>query len=145
MFFSYFQKVLAAKRKSIRAIAYDFMTFVMFSIIESIILVFPKHSNFMGGFEVIHEKIMQIGKSRTTEELWRLRKTKNEYSRGLRKITNGKNSIPKFWGKLFEDEDLKRRKSENLGPGLDVMRLGHAKMPRAWNLYTMRLGHFTWA
>jgi len=69
MFFSYFQKVLAAKRKSIRAIAYDFMTFVMFSIIESIILVFPKHSNFMGGFEVIHEKIMQIGKSRTTEEL----------------------------------------------------------------------------
>jgi len=41
----------------------------MFSIFESVILVFPKHSNFSGGFEVIHEEIMQIGKSRTSEEL----------------------------------------------------------------------------
>jgi len=33
---------------SIRTIVYDFRTFVMFSIFESIILVFPKHSNFRG-------------------------------------------------------------------------------------------------
>jgi len=37
----------------------------MFSTFEYVILIFPKHSNFKGGFEVIHEEIMQIGKSRT--------------------------------------------------------------------------------
>jgi len=44
----------------------------MFSIFEFLILVFPKHINFKGVFEVIHEEIMQIGKSRTSEDLWRL-------------------------------------------------------------------------
>jgi len=29
-------------------IAYDFRTFVMFSIFESVNLVFPKHNNFRG-------------------------------------------------------------------------------------------------
>jgi len=29
-------------------IAYDFETFIMFSIFESVILVFPKHINFRG-------------------------------------------------------------------------------------------------
>jgi len=60
MFFSHFQLVLVAKRRSIRAIAYDFGTFVMFTIFESVILVFPKHvhSNFRRVFEVIHEEIM---------------------------------------------------------------------------------------
>jgi len=53
---------------------------------------------------------MQIGKSRTSEELWRLRKTKNEDSRGLRRLKRGRKFVPKFWGKLFEDEDLKRPK-----------------------------------
>ena len=48
MFFNYFHYVLAAKRKSIRTIAYDFRTFVMFSISESVILVFSKHSNIRG-------------------------------------------------------------------------------------------------
>jgi len=42
MFFSHSQKVLTAKQRSIRAIAYDFGTFVMFSIFESAILFFPK-------------------------------------------------------------------------------------------------------
>jgi len=32
-------------------IAYDFKTFVMFSIFESVILVFPKHGNFRGFFK----------------------------------------------------------------------------------------------
>jgi len=32
--------------RSIIAIAYDFGTFVMFSIFESVIKVFPKHRNF---------------------------------------------------------------------------------------------------
>jgi len=44
----------------------------MFSIFEFVILVFPNYSNFRGGFEVIHEEIMQINKSRTTEEFSRL-------------------------------------------------------------------------
>jgi len=41
----------------------------MFVIFEFVILVFPKHSNFKGFFEVIHEEIMQIGKTRTSKEL----------------------------------------------------------------------------
>jgi len=41
----------------------------MLSIFEFVILVFLIQSNFRGGFEVIHEEIMQIGKSRTSEEL----------------------------------------------------------------------------
>ena len=53
-------------------IAYDFRIFIMFSIFESIILVFLKHSNFRGGFEVSHEEIMEIGKSRTSKEFSRL-------------------------------------------------------------------------
>jgi len=49
-------------------------------------------------FEVIHEKIMQIGKSRTFEDFLRLRKTKNEYSRGFRRLTGGRNYVSKFRG-----------------------------------------------
>jgi len=41
----------------------------MFFIFEYVILVFLKHGNFMVFFEVIHEEIMQIGKSRTSEDL----------------------------------------------------------------------------
>jgi len=37
---------------------------------------------------------MQIGKSRATEELWRLGKTKNEDSRSLGRITRGRNYVP---------------------------------------------------
>jgi len=48
MFFSYFQQDLASKRRRIRTIAYDYGTFVTFSILESVILVFSKHSNFRG-------------------------------------------------------------------------------------------------
>jgi len=54
---------------SIRTIVYYFGTFVIFSIFEFVILIFPKRGNFRGGFEVIHEEIMQIGKSRTSEDL----------------------------------------------------------------------------
>ena len=41
--FSRFQK---KKRRSIKMMAYDFRIFVMFSIFESVILVFLKHGNF---------------------------------------------------------------------------------------------------
>jgi len=61
----------------------------MFFKFESVIPVFPKHSNFKGFFEVIHKEIMQIGKSITSEELWRLRKTKNEDSRGVGDLPEG--------------------------------------------------------
>jgi len=49
---------------------------------------------------------MQIGKSRTSEELWRFKETKNEDSRILKRLTNGRNYVPMFRGKLFEYEDL---------------------------------------
>jgi len=42
--------------------------------------------------------------------------TKNEDSRCLRRLTRGRNYILEFQAKLFEDEDLKRRKIEEFGP-----------------------------
>jgi len=40
--------MLPANQRSIRSIACDFGTFVMFSIFEYVILLFSKHSNFRG-------------------------------------------------------------------------------------------------
>jgi len=59
-------------------------------------------------------------------------KTKNEDSRGIKRLYNGRNSVPKFRGKLFEDEDLKRRKIGETRP----MKQYH--VPRA---HAMRLEH----
>jgi len=56
MFFSHFQKVLAAKRMSIRSISYDFRSVVMFSIFESVILIFSKYSNFRGFLNQLTKK-----------------------------------------------------------------------------------------
>jgi hypothetical protein len=58
---------------------------------------------------------MQIGKSRTTKELSRLWEDKNEDSRGLMRLYIGRNSVSKFRGKLFEDEDLKTTKIKEIG------------------------------
>jgi hypothetical protein len=113
-------------------ISYDFGTFVMFSIFESVILIFLKHSNFRGFLKQFTKKIMQIDKSRTSEDLGRLRKTKNEDSRVLRRLTRGRNYVPKFRGKIFEDEDLKRRK---------IGETGHGKVCHVPSTFTMRLGH----
>ena len=60
-----FNRFLPAKRRSISEIGYDFGKFVMFSIFESFILFFPKHSYSRVFFYVIQEEIMQIGKVRT--------------------------------------------------------------------------------
>jgi len=60
---------------------------------------------------------MQIGKSRTTEELSRLWEDKNDDSRGLKRLYIGRNSVSKFRGKFFEDEDLKTTMIEEIGPG----------------------------
>jgi hypothetical protein len=43
--FSVFLVGFTARQGCIRVIAYDFVTFVMFSIIEYVIRDFPKHSN----------------------------------------------------------------------------------------------------
>jgi len=63
---------------------------------------------------------MQISKSITSEELRRFKETNNEDSRDLKRLTNGRNSVAKSWGKLFEDEDLKTTDW--------AMRLVHLKM-----------------
>ena len=86
----------------------------MFSIFEYVILVFPKHSNFRGIFEVIHEEIMQIGKLRTTEELSRLCEDKNEDSKSLRRVSIRRNYVSKFQTKLFEDKNLKTTKIKEI-------------------------------
>ena len=77
-------------------------------------------------------------------------KTKNEDSWCLRRIYIGWNYVPKFRGKLFEDEDLKTTENQRLGPeerqnGPRVFEkcLGHdlaSHVPRA---FTMCLGHET--
>jgi len=54
-----------------QSILVGFGTFVMFSIFESVILFFPKHTNFREGFEVIHEEIRQ---SKTFKDYWALRR-----------------------------------------------------------------------
>jgi len=59
---------------------------------------------------------MQIDKSRTFEKLRRFKETKSEDSTGLKRLTNGRNCVPKSSGKLFEDEDLKRQKIGEFGP-----------------------------
>jgi len=60
---------------------------------------------------------MQIGKSRTTEELSRLWEDKNEDSKGLKILYIGRNFVSKFRDKLFEDENLKTTKIEEFGSG----------------------------
>jgi hypothetical protein len=62
------------------------------------------------------EEIMQISKSRTTEELSRHWEDKNEDSRGLKRLYIGWNFVSKFRGKLFENEYLKTTKIEEMGP-----------------------------
>jgi len=71
----------------------------------------------LGGFELIHEEIMQIDKSRTTEELSRVWEDKNEDSKGLMRLYIGRNIVSKFRGKLFENKNLKTTKIEEIGPG----------------------------
>lgn len=43
-------------------------------------------------------------------------KTKNEDLTGLMRLYIGMNYVPMFWGKLFEDEDLKMTKIREIGP-----------------------------
>jgi len=59
-------------------------------------------------------------------------KIKNEDSRGLMRLYSGSNFVPKFRGKLFEDEDLKRRKIGETGP---------KKQHHAPRTHAMRLEH----
>jgi len=48
--------------------------------------------------------------------------TQNEDSIGLRRLATGRNFLPKFRGRLFEDEDHKRMK---------IGEFGHRKRPHA--------------
>jgi hypothetical protein len=74
--------------------------------------------------------------------------TKNEDLRGLMRLYNGRNYVPNFRGKLFEDEDLKTTKigetgprKQNHVPWAHGMRLGHGKnLPCAFGIY-----HAPWA
>jgi len=97
-----------------------------------------------GGFE----EIMQIGKSRTPEDLWRLWEDQEWIFKRPQRLYSGRNSIPKFRGKLFEDRNLKRRKIGEIGskehhhaPRAHVMHVEHDKIfPCAQSIH-MRLEH----
>jgi hypothetical protein len=81
---------------SIRSIAYDFRTFIMFSIFESVILFFPKHSNFRVFLMEFMKKSRKSGKQDIRRFMWSFGKMKNEDSRGIKRLYNGRNSVPKF-------------------------------------------------
>jgi len=59
---------------------------------------------------------MQIGKSRTSEKLWRLRKTKNEDLGGLNRLRNGRNSIPKVLRQVIWRQRPKTTENRIIGP-----------------------------
>jgi len=59
---------------------------------------------------------MQIAKSRTTEELRRLGKTKNEDSRGLRRLTNGTNYVPIVLRQVIWRRSPKNDGKSEIGP-----------------------------
>jgi len=50
----------------------------------------------------------------------KIQEAKNEDSRGLGKLKNKSNYVPKSLGKLFEDVDLKRHKIGEFGPKKEV-------------------------
>jgi len=110
MFFSHFLYVLHPELRSISAIAYYFEIFVMFFISESVILFFQNIA-ILECFDVIHEKIMQIGKTRHLKISKDLEKMKNEDSRGLGRRYKMRKTIHKFQDILYESKHPKRRKN----------------------------------
>jgi len=60
---------------------------------------------------------MQIGKSRTTKELWRLGIPSIKIQKASKDLQMGGILFPKIWGKLFEDEDLKTMENQRLDQG----------------------------
>jgi len=52
-------------------------------------------------------------KLKNCQDLGKTRMKIQEASEDLQTV---RNSLPKFWGNLFEDEDLKRQKIEEFGP-----------------------------
>jgi hypothetical protein len=86
---------LLAIRRSIRTIAYDFGTFVIFSIFESVILVFPKHSNFRVFFlSNSRKKSCKLANQEHPKICEDFGKIKNEDSIGLRRLYSGRNYVP---------------------------------------------------
>jgi len=77
---------------------------------------------------------MQIGKSRTTEELWRFKRPRIKIQEASKDLQMGGIFFPKYRGKLFEDEDLKTTENQRLrqeethnAPRAFTMRLGNAR------------------
>ena len=69
-------------------------------------------------------------------------KTKNEESRSLVRLFIGRNYVSKFRDKLFEDENLKTMKVEEIGPGSTrACAQGMELCYHAPRAFKMRLGH----
>jgi hypothetical protein len=65
---------------------------------------------------VIHEESCKSANQEHLKNFQEFGKTKNEDSRDFRRLHIGRNYVPKFRGKLFEDEDLKTTKIGEIGP-----------------------------
>jgi len=81
----------------------------MFSIFEFVILFFQNIA-ILECFDVIHEEIMQIGKTRHLKISEDLEKMKNEDSRGLGRRYKMRKTIHKFQDILYGSKHPKRRK-----------------------------------
>jgi len=68
---------------------------------------------------------MQIGKSRTTK-IVKIQETRIKIQEASEDLQVGGILFPKYWGKLFEDEDLKTTENRRLGPE------ERKNAPRAW-------------
>jgi len=133
--------------RSIRTIAYDFGTFVIISIFESVILVYPKHSNLRVFFKSNSRRNHANQKHPKICECFG--KTKNENSWSLMRLYSERNYVFKLRDKLFEDEDLKWWKigetepiKQYHAPKAHVMCLEHGKKLFMFLEHiTMRLEH----
>jgi len=97
---------------SIWSIAYDFGTFVLFSIFESVILLFLKHSNFRVFLMKFTKKSSKLGKVRHPKIYVILGKKKNEDSRGLIRLYRWRNYVPKLQDILHWRKHLKKRRKQ---------------------------------
>jgi len=70
--------------------------FIMFSILNHLILVFPEHNNSRVFFYVIQDEIMQISKAKHLKTCENFGKKMNENSRDLGRHYKGRNFVLKF-------------------------------------------------
>jgi len=110
MFFSLFQYVLPAKQRSIWVIAYDFGTFVMFSIFESVIRVFPKYNNFRVFLMQFTKKSCKSAMQDIRRFMWSLGRRRFKIQEASENVTEGGILFPSFKTSYMKENTKNGRK-----------------------------------